>query len=304
MFSGAFGVRRNGFQQYYRAYPIDALKGPQRPSLNYGGKIILPQSALQKLTMLHVSYPMLFEVKNAEKDSRTHAGVLEFTAEEGRVYIPQWMMDSLALSNGALLQITNVTMPLGSFVKFEPQSVDFLDISDPKSVLENALRNFSALSINDVFTMNYNDHIYAIKVLEVKPESKFQGISIVETDLNVDFAPPVGYVEPGRPAPAPVALEDQWKHGTMAKEINYKQLILPPITSGNKVNGKTIHEPEDTRSGLEVYTNLAAPPLDLPWNQLYFGFPYLDINKPQEIKSQYVGEGNKLRQSKKRKDLT
>jgi hypothetical protein len=33
--------------------------------------------------------------------------------------------------------------------------------------------------------------------METKPEGK--GISIVETDLSVDFAPPVGYVEPEKP---------------------------------------------------------------------------------------------------------
>ena len=30
-----------------------------------------------------------------------------------------------------------------------------------------------------------------------------EGISVLDTDLEVDFAPPVGYVEPERPKPAP-----------------------------------------------------------------------------------------------------
>lgn len=39
--------------------------------------------------------------------------------------------------------------------------------------------------------------MYEIGVLEVKPHyEEYQGISIIETDLEVDFAPPVGYVEP------------------------------------------------------------------------------------------------------------
>lgn len=33
---------------------------------------------------------MLFELK-ADNEKFTHAGVLEFIAEEGRVYIPRWV---------------------------------------------------------------------------------------------------------------------------------------------------------------------------------------------------------------------
>jgi ubiquitin fusion degradation protein 1 len=55
------------------------------------------------------------------------------------------------------------------------------------------------LTVNDVIQINYNDKVYEIKVLEAKPfHEDHSGISIVETDLEVDFAPPVGYVEPSK----------------------------------------------------------------------------------------------------------
>ena len=38
--------------------------------------------------------------------------------------------------------------------------------------------------------------------METTPEGA--GISVIDTDLEVDFATPVGYVEPPRPAPAPI----------------------------------------------------------------------------------------------------
>ncbi|KNC73984.1 hypothetical protein SARC_13458, partial [Sphaeroforma arctica JP610] len=78
---------------------------------------------------------------------------------------------------------------------FEPQSVDFLDISNPRAVLENILRGFACLSEGDLIALHYNDKIYELRVVETKPNN---GISIIECDLNVDFAPPVGYVEPTR----------------------------------------------------------------------------------------------------------
>lgn len=39
-----------------------------------------------------------------------------------------------------------------------------------------------------------------------------EGINVIDTDLEVDFAPPVGYVEPERPKPPPPA--------TMASKLN------------------------------------------------------------------------------------
>ena len=41
---------------------------------------------------------MLFEIKNEQNEKLTHSGVLEFIAEEGRTYLPQWMMNTLELT--------------------------------------------------------------------------------------------------------------------------------------------------------------------------------------------------------------
>lgn len=79
------------FDTYYRCYPTIMLPGSEREYLNYGGKIILPPSALDKLTRLHITYPMLFELSNGPAQRVTHAGVLEFVAEEGKVYLPNWV---------------------------------------------------------------------------------------------------------------------------------------------------------------------------------------------------------------------
>lgn len=85
------GVAPRRFDEYYRCYPVAMLPGPERESANHGGKIFLPTSALEKLTRLHISYPMLFELINGRKEKQTHAGVLEFTAEEGKIYLPYWV---------------------------------------------------------------------------------------------------------------------------------------------------------------------------------------------------------------------
>ncbi|KAL6720254.1 ubiquitin fusion degradation protein [Lecanora helva] len=224
------------FDEYYRCYPVAMLPGPERENVNHGGKVIMPPSALDKLTRLHITYPMLFELINRAKDTISHAGVLEFIAEEGKIYLPYWMLQTLALEPGDLLQIKSTDLPPGQFIKLQAQSTSFLDISDPKAVLENAFRNFACLTRGDVFTFAYNDSVYEMAVLETKPDIALNGaIGVLETDLEVDFATPVGYEEPKRVSgtstpssirgaggvPAGGMLHNQ---GTMAQAINYASI--------------------------------------------------------------------------------
>jgi len=160
-----------------------------------GDKIILPASAFERLAQMTVTYPMQFELLNASFDvpRRTHVGVLEFTAPEGQCFIPHWIMQNLLLEESEIVTVSNVTLPLANFVKFRPRSVDFLDISNPKAVLESSLRNFSCLTKDDQICLPYNGKNYFIDIVELKPAN---AVSIVEADVNVDFEPPVGYVEP------------------------------------------------------------------------------------------------------------
>ncbi|EMG50880.1 UFD1 Ubiquitin fusion degradation protein 1 [Candida maltosa Xu316] len=333
MFGSGFGSpspMNNKFEEYFRCYPISMMPELiRKDDANYGGKIFLPPSALNKLTMLHIRYPMLFEIKNEQNGKLSHSGVLEFIAEEGRTYLPQWMMTTLNLSPGSLIKVTNCDLSLGKFVKIEPQSVDFLDISDPKAVLENVLRKFSTLTVNDIIEVNYNDTIYGIKVLEVKPNDTSHGICVVETDLETDFAPPVGYVEPEykpktvKPTSTPIdpsKVNRGAGAATMAKSINYAKLVadggkVEKFTGGGqKLSGKTVDKEDDSKKNYNIDDldpNAPPVPLNLPENQLFFGFPVVlptqeevDEAAKEELKKKeaFSGAGQSLRQSKKRKD--
>ena len=109
-------------------------------------------------------------------------------------------MQVLQVEPGDLLQVKSTDLPSGSFIKLQAQSTSFLDISDPKAVLENVLRNYSCLTKGDVFTFEYNDQTFDMAVLETKPASDKAAISVLETDIEVDFAAPLGYEEP-KPLP-------------------------------------------------------------------------------------------------------
>lgn len=316
---GMHGGPARKFDEYYRCYPTVMLPGAEREHLNYGGKIIMPPSALEKLTRLHITYPMLFELFNGQKDCLTHAGVLEFVAEEGKVYLPQWMMQTLLLETGDLVQIKSTDLEPASLVKLQPQSVNFLDISDPKAVLEKAFRNFSTLTTGDIFSFSYNETVYDVAVLEVKPDSDKKGVSMLETDVSVDFAPPVGYVAPERNResgtstprsgigglPSGGMLHSQ---GTMAQAINYDTIApgskavaagAKAITSNFLLGGQRLSSKRGTKvptpkaSTPVAGTSTNTPPtivrktngpqpLRLPPNKLFFGYEIKPVKTQAE----------------------
>lgn len=62
--------------------------------------------------------------------------------------------------------------------------------------LETSLRNYSCLTTGDTIMVAYNNKKYYIDIVEAKPSP---AVSIIETDCEVDFAPPLDYKEPEKP---------------------------------------------------------------------------------------------------------
>ena len=92
------------------------------------------------------------------------------------------MMRNLLLEEGDVIDVESVTLPVARFSKFQPLSSEFLDITNPKAVLENSLRNFACLSKNDIIAIKYNGNVYELRVLETEPDD---AVNIIECDMNV-----------------------------------------------------------------------------------------------------------------------
>lgn len=234
-------------------------------------------------------------------------------------------MQTLLLEPGDLLQIKSTDLPPGQFIKLQAQSTTFLEISDPKAVLENAFRNFSCLTKGDVFTFAYNDQVYEMAVLETKPSGSKNAVSVLETDLEVDFATPVGYEEPQRTSGTSAAGSGPngklpaggllHPHGTMAQSINYAA-IAPESTDaasgaraassnflsgGQRLNAKKGSKAPTPNPSTPVpgATNPQHPPptrrtngpqpLRLPPNQLFFGYAIKPV-KPRDENGKLVPE--------------
>ena len=227
-------------------------------------------------------------------------------------------MQTLHLEPGDLVQIKSTDLPSGQFVKLQAQSTSFLDISDPKAVLENAFRNFSCLTKGDIFTFSYNDQTFEMAVLETKPETDKKAISVLETDLEVDFAAPLGYEEPKRVSsgtstprsatgglPSGGSLHNQ---GSMARAINYAS-IAPESNSaaagakavssnfllgGQKLNARKGSKAPTPKASTPVAGASTNPPpatirrtngpqpLRLPPGKLFFGYEIKPVRKTGE----------------------
>mmetsp|Transcript_39694 Transcript_39694/g.86538 ORF Transcript_39694/g.86538 Transcript_39694/m.86538 type:complete len:328 (+) Transcript_39694:97-1080(+) len=240
---GGFGGGiQSRFDHQYQAFPVSFIG---KEDLEKGNKIILPASALDHLARLNISYPMLFEISNPSTGRRTHCGVQEFIAEEGTCNLPYWMMCNLLLAEGDLAQVTNTSLPKGTFVKLQPVSSDFLDIHNPRAVLENSLRNYATLTVGDCIVIDYNSKRFEIEIVECKPAN---AISIIEADVNVDFAPPKDYKEPER-----VRTMSETQNGVAAYKAKEEDAEEPPEEKpkglqpfsgqGQRVDGKAIKTP-------------------------------------------------------------
>jgi ubiquitin fusion degradation protein 1 len=129
---------------------------------------------------------------NIDLNYSTHCGVIDFTAEEDCCYLPYHMFQRLCLIEGMTVNLRNVVLDKGSFIKFRPHKTEFVMNPNPKVILENALRNYVCITKNDTITVEFNKKHYYIDVVECKPRDT---ICLTNVDVTVDFDTPVDYVE-------------------------------------------------------------------------------------------------------------
>lgn len=164
----------------------------KHPAFSNHCVVILPSSALHEMARLNISYPMMFMVSNPQVGKKTYCGVLEFSAEEGMCYLPIWMMNNLFLEEGTDVMLRNVQLPKGKFVVLQPHETAFINLANPKAILENQLTNYSCLMKGDTINIHHSGKDYLIDIVDCKPADQ---ICVVEADIEVDFREPHDFKE-------------------------------------------------------------------------------------------------------------
>eukprot|EP00752_Nemacystus_decipiens_P010392 g9261.t1 len=198
-----------------------------------GDKILLPPSALESLSGQDaVSLgPMLFELttctttsggpqvvaageKNAPSQSdatttrTTHAGVLEFVAEEGTVGLPRKVVLSLLGATAQQIPVGSgessgdgekashtveglehvgvryVRLAKATFARVIPETVGLSQVSELRAMLENNMRNHATLTVGDRLSVWRRGKEFSMKVVELRPEPQ---VTVLDTDMEIEL---------------------------------------------------------------------------------------------------------------------
>jgi ubiquitin fusion degradation protein 1 len=216
----------------------------------------MPTSALIRLLRLEIQYPMQFEIRSESSGQVSHCGVLEFTGEEDAVFLPGWMMENMQLQENDRLIVKNVSLERGTYMKLQPHTTDFIHVSDIKDFLEDILRNFSCLTTGDNIMINHNSKKFYVNIVETKPSA---AINIIDTDCEVEFATPLDYKEPEKPAPKIAAPVEHQK--LKAKFIPFQGLA-------RRLDGESTAAPELSSELKQQALDTMATPPNLPSRRL------------------------------------
>ena len=101
----------------------------------------VPQEVLADIShKTWIKFPLFFELRNPATSTRTYSGVLEFSAPEGTVLLPDKVIASLNATSTPEVVLRYADLPKATFVQFQPLTADFLDIPDHKAVMESVMR--------------------------------------------------------------------------------------------------------------------------------------------------------------------
>jgi hypothetical protein len=72
-------------------------------------------------------------------------------------------------------------------IKLQPHQTKFIELNNPKAVLEYQLRNFTCLHEEDTITIEVFGDKFDIDILEIKPVNEYRAICIIDADVDVDL---------------------------------------------------------------------------------------------------------------------
>ncbi|OQR85461.1 ubiquitin fusion degradation protein [Achlya hypogyna] len=212
-----------GFRGSFTCYSVACI---DMPDLEFGDKVILPPKVLLEMQCLKIALPIVFKVTSSQTAALPcqYCSVLEFSAPDGQMYAPYWMMQNLLVDEGGPLHLeTAFGIPRGIYCRFQPHESVFLDLAaalGPKVLLEAAMRKYSVLSIGETIAIEYGAEKHLVTVVEVKPGAVVHLFG--DVDLEVDFKAPEN-TDPRRPKSA--APRDE--HGDLKEAL---VAVAPPVT--------------------------------------------------------------------------
>ncbi|RNF16003.1 ubiquitin fusion degradation protein [Trypanosoma conorhini] len=261
------------FRKQLAAYPGEFSERGE--TVDGGGRVLLPSSCLAEISTMNVAYPLQFRIRS--RSGVCYAGVLEFNADNGVVIMPLWMFSALLLQPGDTVTLETCVLPSGKLVKLRPQQSSFIQLSDPRQVLEMHLSQYPALTRGTSIVLRYLDREFIIDVTDIRDEAdcSVEAISTVRadaqaTEIKVEFERPLDMplTPPERELPVP---EGSNVIGS-AEGVDFAPFVLEPpkIVKEKETTGSEAEKQEGNEqakpgfvpfmgSGRRVNDKLVAP---------------------------------------------
>ncbi|CAD8067362.1 unnamed protein product [Paramecium primaurelia] len=206
-------------------------------NLNQGNKILLPASALEQLIRSKQQGPMIFRLQSTQDNNKyTYVGVLEFTAEEGTCVIPDWMLESMGFFDGCQIIISHEKrLEQGKLIRIQPHETAFIDLPDPRAILENHLRNFICLTEGETISINFHNINYSIDIVKVEPSNILKAVCINEADIEIDFLKPLDFND------APPNLVKKSSSLVQQEELQAQKQQTVFTGTGVRIDGKPLN---------------------------------------------------------------
>jgi hypothetical protein len=153
-----------------------------------GGQVNLPHALCEILMPDGGSGgPLILQIRNSRTQAVCCAGMREFTAPDGEVQIPRWMMTFLKVEEGETVEVSVPQLRTATSVIFQPLDESFeAVVQHQREIFETGLRTHPCLNQGSEIPIAFGSVIYRFFVLRTDPE---RIVSTVRADVIFDLAP-------------------------------------------------------------------------------------------------------------------
>jgi hypothetical protein len=172
-----------------------------------GDKMSLPRNFWTAIQATNAEVPWLFEVSRVDgvtsprvtfppnmedpKLDKVVGGAIDFRSPSNYVFLPRWMMQSLALKPRDVVDVKLIqTVPAGSAVKLRPHSSEFVKIANHQAVLETELKHYSALVRGSTIPFDYNGKRFYFDVVDLRSAPRGEKVpmaKVQDCDIAAEF---------------------------------------------------------------------------------------------------------------------
>lgn len=211
--------------------------------LENSNKTLLPAACIPDLDLdAGTTY---VQIKNKSNKQSIVCAVHEYTESPGIIFIPSRLMNSIGLDAGDEVLVTQKTnIPKGEYIKIKPFETAFIELSNPKVVLEKCIsEHYPILSLGEVISLKFNKKEYHIEIIATKPGTVIQ---TTNCDINVDFDKPVDYTE-DESDQAETKMENEVIGKMPNRKESSEQKVSPTFTRTKPYEYKNTRTKEDLR---------------------------------------------------------